>query len=114
MHELPVTEGIYKIVMDVVEREQPKRVVSVTIRMGEGCDYVPEIIEEYLSIFAEGTVAEGAKIIAKLVPTTILCRDCDGVFPKDLTMQRCPKCGSERLRPQIWNDLTVEDIQLEM
>lgn len=113
MHELQVTEKIYQMVTKIVEREQPKRVVSITIQMGEGCDYVPEIIEEYLNLFAEGTVIYGAGIIARLVPTQIGCRSCGGAFPKDLTMRVCPNCGSKRLWPMIYTDLTVENIEME-
>ena len=113
MHELPVTEGIFKVVMQAVEEHNPVKVNSVTIKMGEGVDYIPEIIEEYFQVFSEGTVADGAKIIADLVPTTIECKECGGIFKKDYSMRVCPSCGSPRLRPNIYGDLTVENISME-
>lgn len=112
MHELPITENIFKITMEQAEINKATAVESVTIKMGEGCDFVPQIIQEYFQIFAEGTIAEGAKIIADVEPTTILCKECGAVHPKDLDMYKCPICGSERLRPQIRSDLTVEQIAM--
>jgi len=113
MHELPVTENIYKIVMKQAEDNGAKKVKSVTIKMGEGCDFVPEIIQEYFQIFAEKTLADGAVIVPEIVPTTILCKACGKEHPKDLYMYNCPDCGSDRLRPIIRSDLTVESIEME-
>ena len=113
MHELPVTENIFKLVLAKATENNAKKVHSITIRMGEGCDFVPEIIEEYLQIFAEGTVIKGAKIIPDIIPTTIKCLECGGQFKKDLYMYNCPKCGSDRLRPEIKSDLIVSSIEME-
>lgn len=113
MHELPVTENIFKITMDQAKKHEAKKVLSVTIKMGEGCDFVPEIIEEYFQIFAEGTIAQGTKIKPLIVPTQILCKECNSLHPKDLYMYNCPKCGSDRLRPVISSDLTVEQVEME-
>ena len=113
MHELPVTESIFKITIEQVKKNQAKKVNSIRIKMGEGCDFVPQIIEEYFQIFAENTPAAGAKIIADIVPTKIKCMSCGAEHKKDLYMYTCPICGSERLRPLISNDLTVENIEME-
>ncbi len=113
MHELPVTENIFKITMEQASLNKAKKVNSVTIKMGEGCDFVPEIIQEYFQIFSEGTVCDGAKIVANIVPTEILCKECGKKYPKDLYMYTCPACGSDRLRPLISSDLTVETIEME-
>ena len=113
MHELPVTENIFKLTMKHASENQVKRVKSITIQMGEGCDFVPEIIEEYFQLFAENTVAQGASIIAKVEPTKIKCLNCGMEHPKDLYMYNCPSCGSERLRPIINNDLRVVNIEVE-
>lgn len=114
MHELPVTENIFKITMDQAKANNATCVKSITIKMGEGCDFVPEIIQEYFQIFAEGTVAAGAKIIPDIEPTTILCKACGKEHKKDLYMYKCPDCGSDMLRPIIRSDLTVESIEMEM
>lgn len=113
MHELPVTENIYKIVMKSAAENHAKKVNSIIIKMGEGCDFVPEIIEEYLQVFTEGTIAHGAKIIPEVIPTQILCKNCNTLHPKDLNMYVCPKCGSDRLRPMISSELSIEKIEME-
>ena len=113
MHELPVTENIFKIAMEQAGAAKATKVRFITIRMGEGCDFVPEIIEEYLQIFAENTVCEGAHIVPQILPTTILCKNCGTEHKKDLNMYTCPVCGSDRLRPIIRSDLTVENIEME-
>ena len=113
MHELPVTEGIFKLTMEQAKKNNATSVKTITIKMGEGADFVPEIIQEYFQIFAEGTIADGAKIKANIVPTKIKCLECGAEHKKDLYMYTCPKCGSERLRPLISSDLSVDSIEME-
>lgn len=113
MHELPVTESIFKITMDQAKKNGAKKVNSITIQMGEGSDFVPEIIQEYFQIFSEGTICENAQIVSKVIPTEILCKACGKKIPKNLYLYNCPSCGSDRLRPLISGDLTVESIEME-
>ena len=113
MHELPVTEKIFNTTMEQAKLNNTKKVDKVIIKMGEGCDYVPEIIQEYFQLFSEGTIAEGALIEAKIIPTTIKCLECGREYKKDLSMLKCPDCGSLRLRPQILGTLSIESIEME-
>ena len=113
MHELPVTEKIYNTAMEQAKKNKACRINSITIRMGEGCDYVPDIIQEYFQLFAEGTIADGAMIKADIIPTRIKCLECGKDYKKDLSMTSCPSCGSPRLRPLISSDLTIESMEME-
>ena len=71
MHELAVTEYVFNLVNKQVEANNVKKVEKIHLLIGDQCDYVPEIIEEYLQVMSEGTALEGVKVDAKIVATNL-------------------------------------------
>lgn len=112
MHELAVTEYVFNLVKKQADAASASRVEKIHLLMGDQCDYVPEIIEEYLQVMSEGTILEGVKVDAQIQESTILCLDCKNIFTRHEFKNHCPKCGSLNLKLKRCTDFIVKNIEV--
>ena len=113
MHELAVTEYVFNLVKKQADANQVSKVNKIHLLIGDQCDYVPEIIEEYLQVMSEGTPLEGVKVDAKVKESKVLCKDCGSEFTRHEFKDVCPKCGSSNLKLNRCTDFIVENIEVE-
>lgn len=113
MHELAVTEYVFDLVSKEAKKAGAKKVNKIELIMGDQCDYVPEIIEEYLQVMAEGTPLECAHITASIRESTVSCLDCGANFTRYDFKDSCPKCGSLNLKLNRCTDFLVDKIEIE-
>lgn len=113
MHELAVTEYVFNLVKKQADANKVERVEKIHLLIGDQCDYVPEIIEEYLQVMSEGTPLEGVKVDAKVKESTVICKDCGAVFTRHVFTGSCPKCGSDNLKLNRCTDFIVENIEVK-
>ncbi|MCR5797080.1 hydrogenase maturation nickel metallochaperone HypA [Eubacterium xylanophilum] len=113
MHELPITQSICNIAVEKAEEMGANKVCSITIKMGEYCDYVPEIIQEYFNLLSDGTVAENAKIIVENVPATLYCNDCNKPFSGRSYSYRCPNCGGRNTELKTGKEFYIDRMEIE-
>ena len=111
MHELAVTEYVFNLVTKEANKAGVSQVEKIHLLMGDQCDYVPEIIEEYLQVMSEGTALEGVKVYATIKESTVLCRDCNATFTRHEFKDCCPKCGSDNLKLNRCTDFIVQNIE---
>ena len=112
MHELAVTEYVFNLVKKQADANNVKKVEKIHLLIGDGCDYVPEIIEEYLQAMSEGTPLEGVKVDAKVKESKIACKDCGTLFTRHEFTGKCPNCGSDNLKLNRCTDFIVENIEV--
>ncbi|MEO0073677.1 MAG: hydrogenase maturation nickel metallochaperone HypA [candidate division WOR-3 bacterium] len=79
MHELAVTRAMLDQVLDEAQRRSARRVLHISLVVGEAASVVPDCVRFYFDILSEGTIAQGAEISFQRTPIRI----------------RCPKCGRE-------------------
>lgn len=113
MHELAITESLLKTVLPAAERGGAKKILEIRIRVGEFSDIIPDCIQSYLDIIAEGTIASGAKVVTTIVPSTAVCRSCGFRGHIDHRLARCPKCGSTDFELLSGREFSVEDLAVE-
>ncbi|WP_028234997.1 hydrogenase maturation nickel metallochaperone HypA/HybF [Pseudobutyrivibrio sp. MD2005] len=111
MHELAVTEYVYNIVKKQAELNNVNKVEKINLLIGDQCDYVPEIIEEYLQVMSEDSLLDGVKVCAKIKESKVLCKDCGAQFTRHEFDGKCPKCGSENLKLNRCTDFIVDNIE---
>ncbi len=112
MHELAVTEYVFNLVKKQAEANNASKVEKIHLLIGDQCDYVPEIIEEYLQVMSENTVLAGVKVDAKVKSSTVSCKDCGAEFTRKEFKDCCPKCGSKELKLNRCTDFIVENIEI--
>jgi len=113
MHELAITEYVFKLVSKQAKANNVHKVSKIHLEIGDQCDYVPEIIEEYLQVMSEGTPLEGVKVDATVKESNVVCKDCSATFTRHEFTDSCPKCGSQNLRLNRCTDFIVQKIEAE-
>jgi hydrogenase nickel incorporation protein HypA/HybF len=113
MHELSITEGILKIVVEESKKNNAKRVTRIKIKMGELSDVLPDSVVYYFGILSEKTIAEGAVLDIERIPLKISCTDCSEIANINMRKFRCPKCGSQNLRIVEGNEFYIDSLEAE-
>ena len=111
MHELAVTEYVFNLVNKQAQVNKVDKVEKIHLLIGDQCDYVPEIIEEYLQVMSEGTPLEGVKVDAKIKESTVECKNCGSTFTRHEFSLRCPKCNSDNLKLNRCTEFIVQSIE---
>ncbi|MEA3470585.1 MAG: hydrogenase maturation nickel metallochaperone HypA [Thermodesulfobacteriota bacterium] len=99
MHELPITQSILDIVVKHAHTNNVKRVLSITLRIGELSDLEDEWIQRYFDYLSKDTVAEKAKLKIERSPVVMRCNECSHSFEARIKEKKeiaCPKCGSTK------------------
>lgn len=113
MHELAVTQSILEYSLKEAEKRKAAKLKAIRLRMGPFTGLYPECIQMYLDVLAEGTIAEGARIEAEVLPLRVLCRDCEK--ESEITRKRiaCPHCGSLRLKILSGKEFMIYSLEVE-
>lgn len=113
MHELAITEGILRTAVPKAEQSGAKKILEIRLSIGELSGVIPEYVQYYFDLIGKGTIAEGAKIVAKVLPVAVSCPDCGyegGIDRKD---RRCPECRSTRFRITGGREFYVDSLLAE-
>lgn len=113
MHELAVTQYVFDLVKKQADNNNLSKINMIHLLIGDQCDYVPEIIEEYLQVMSEGTALEGVKVDATVKESKIVCKDCGAEFTRHEFKDVCLKCGSANLKLDRCTDFIVKSIEAE-
>jgi len=112
MHELSITREILNIALAEAEKHGARRLTAIHIQIGQLSGIVPESVQFYLDMLAQGTIAEGVKLQATIVPITARCPTCDATFPVEALQFTCPTCGGP-LALLTGQELQIESIEVE-
>ena len=113
MHELALTQGILEIVREQAEKNGFRRVLEVSLKVGEYSGVIPECLTEFFPIASKGTPAEGAALRIESVPAAFRCPDCgyEGAIPPRTAC--CPACGGTAIRMTAGREFYVENLKVE-
>ncbi|MGQ9369432.1 hydrogenase maturation nickel metallochaperone HypA [Azospirillum sp. ST 5-10] len=111
MHETAIVEGVMRILMQKADEHGMDRILSVRLRIGRlhGLDH--RQLRGCFDIFAEGTPADGARLVIDEIPITARCRACDR--PWEVAGYRfvCPACGAADAEVTGGRELYVESFE---
>jgi hydrogenase nickel incorporation protein HypA/HybF len=107
MHELSIAESLVEQLTDLARREGAARVARVELRIGALSGVDPEALAFAFPVAADGTIAEGAELAARLVPARATCRACGAETESDSCFAVCARCASPDLTFQGGRDLTL-------
>lgn len=113
MHELAVTQSILEYSLKEAKARNAAKIKAIRLRMGPFTGLYPECIQMYLDVLAEGTIAEGAKIEAEVLPLKVLCRDCGAESEITRRSIACPHCGSLRLKILSGKEFMIYSLEVE-
>lgn len=113
MHELAITESIFRIALREAQKANAKQVLGIRLCLGDYSDIVPDYVEKYFSLVSKGSIAQRAKISSHRVPAVIRCRSCEGESRLQKGESCCPKCGSTDIELLSGTECFVESIEVE-
>lgn len=113
MHELGVTENIVNIALTKAEEVQAKKILKISIVIGELSGFVPECIEFYFNSLSKDTMAEGANLDFDIVPAKFHCRDCKTISSPEGMLWICPSCQSQSMEVIGGQEFYIKDLEVE-
>jgi hydrogenase nickel incorporation protein HypA/HybF len=113
MHELSITQGLLKIIMDEAEKHSLSKVTSVKLKIGELSGIQSEALTFCFECVTKDTPVEGATLVINRVPIKAKCLDCGNVFQADDYSFFCPSCSGFRTELIEGRELHLEEIEGE-
>jgi hydrogenase nickel incorporation protein HypA/HybF len=113
MHELAVTEDILKIATRHAQDAGAPRITDVHLVIGQLSSIIDDSVQFYWDILSKDTLAEGAQLHFRRVPTEMLCLSCDRRYAPQGGDLACPKCGGVDVKVVAGEEFYMEAIDVE-
>ena len=93
MHELSLAQNIMEIIKKEMPRYNLTKIDTVTLRIGEMAQVMPDALIFGFECLTQGTIHDGARIFIETVPVKGHCRICGQKFVMKNLGHGCPGCG---------------------
>ncbi len=113
MHELPVTESILEIALKHAQKAGAQRITALHLVIGQMASIVDDSVQFYWDFVSKDTLAEGARLTFRRIPTEFQCQDCQKRYAPDGSRLACPQCGSNRFKIVAGEEFFLEAIDVE-
>lgn len=113
MHELAITESVIDLINQEARDKNFRKVLGISLRVGEYSGLIPECIREFFPIAAKGSIAEGAELDIQPVPAAFRCLECGYEGRVDRKAACCPSCQSAAIRMTAGREFFVESLKVE-
>jgi len=122
MHEFSISSDIVRTVLDTVEKNTGKKVLSIQLEIGELTHLNGEQVSFWIKELFKDSVAEDAEVKIKTIKARILCKACGykggiGSGQEDsfrhLVLQSCPRCNSFQFKIEKGRECILRRIQVE-
>ena len=113
MHELSITESILDASLKEARRHNAAKIRTIRLLLGPFSGIVPECIQMYLDLLAEGTMAEGARVEAVVLPLKVRCQDCGRESEITRSHIACNFCGSLRLEILSGKEFLIDSLEID-
>ena len=113
MHELPVAENILEITLRHARQANAKRVTDLYLVVGQLSSIIDDSIQFYWDIISKDTIAEGAVLHFRRVPTRMICRSCEHQFSPAGDDFACPHCQSTQIQIVAGDEFFLDSINID-
>ncbi|MCX5687916.1 MAG: hydrogenase maturation nickel metallochaperone HypA [Candidatus Omnitrophica bacterium] len=113
MHEYHIVEGIAKQILEKAKNSGAKKIIGVTLVMGELSGLQEESIRVYFDNFAKENLLEGTKLIIKTAKSKLKCQDCGTIFEHEKSDFNCPKCQGLGILTNSGKEFYIDNIEIE-
>ena len=110
MHEMSITQSVVDICGKSAEG---RRVISVTLEIGELSGVVPEAVEFCFDACTRDTAMEGAHLIIERIPAMARCLDCGTASSVSAYYDPCPACAGYCMQLLSGEELRVKELEVE-
>jgi hydrogenase nickel incorporation protein HypA/HybF len=113
MHELSLTEKIFKLVLEEARAHQAKRVNKIKITVGDFSGVVEDSVETYFRLIARDTIAGAAQLEFTRSRASLFCAQCGSEYEKQPGDFNCPGCGNLGKIVDTGQNCYVESIEVD-
>ena len=110
MHELSISQSIVEICQ---QHAGGKRVLAVTLEIGDLSGVVPEAVEFCFEACTSGTLLDGARLVIERIAPHGSCQECGAGFSPPTLYAPCPACGDYRIELLAGKELRVRELEVE-
>lgn len=108
MHEMSIMQSVVEI---CEKNSEGRKVLAVTLEIGELSGVVPEALEFCFEACTSETLLEGAVLAIERVPGRGRC-DCGAEFPLRDWYNSCPACGGFGVELLAGKELRVKELEV--
>ena len=114
MHELSIATELVNAALECAKQNNAKKVISVTVEVGELAMINPEQLEFMYEVLTEENMLKGSKLNIVILPAVAECKNCGykGPVPDKYTCA-CPNC-SLTLRAIEGKDIQLKTMELDI
>lgn len=110
--------GLVASVIDIVTdamKDAPAgaRVRTVTLKVGDMTETIPDALEFAFDALSPGTLLEGAELVVNAISPRSKCLDCGYEYGHDRFQMECPECGSYLLELLCGRELEIASIDVD-
>lgn len=113
MHELAITQNILDIALKHAEKANATKVNTIYLVIGQLSSVVDESVSFYWDMISEGTLAEGASLQFRRIPTKMACNKCNKEYEPKPGDFACPHCSSESVTVKQGKEFFLEAIDID-
>ena len=113
MHEIAIVSDMFRIINEVSEEQNLKRIDKVYFSVGKMMQIVPDLFRFAFDAAKEGTIAENAGLEIEFLPVRMKCNLCGSEFEIKNNIFKCPECKSVDLELTQGKELFIKSIEGE-
>jgi hydrogenase nickel incorporation protein HypA/HybF len=110
MHELSIVTGVVEI---CEQHAAGRRVLAVTLAIGDLSGVVPEALEFCFEAATKETLLDGARLEIERIAATGFCAACGEVSVVEGFIDPCPRCGGFPLEMRSGEEMRVKELEVE-
>jgi len=111
MHELSIVANIIDIIETELNKNNLTRVESISLRIGEMRQVVPDALYFGFECLSKDTPLEGAEIKIETIPIKGKCRKCLHEFILENWLENCPTCGENQIEIISGKELEIAEFE---
>ncbi len=113
MHEYSIAQSIMQIVLAEAEKANARKVLKVSLGIGELAGVFPDSLSFCFDLLAKGTVAENAKLTIEKVPIRGHCPHCNKTFLIKNNLYICQNCRNPKIEVITGRELQINHLEID-
>jgi len=113
MHEFGIAQSIMQIVLDEARKANARKVIKVTLNIGELAGVLPESLSFCFEILSKSTIAENATLAINRIPIRVHCSQCEVTFQVRDNHYHCPRCGKTAMEIVSGRELQIAQLEID-
>ena len=111
MHETAIVSGLMRILEQKAAANGVERILSVRLKVGRLRAVEPQQLRACFEMFAEGTVADHARLDIDPIPVRARCKACATEFEVPRFRFECPHCGGGEVDVISGQELYIDSFE---